>query len=155
MARPFIGQTPSKGWSYNLPIGGSFMRISTLLLFLFLSGLLLAGVAPARGQATADSLPAESSHATWAIPQTKLDFANGNDLAIDQYQLPKAWNESLERLALDKVGPARDQICYTMRSYKVERAERFQDSTGRMQYSTCQPSSRFDVKNADERVTIP
>jgi hypothetical protein len=117
------------------------MRISTLLLVV--SGLLVASVAPAHGQATVDSLQ--------SIPSLKFDLADADGLAIDSYRLPKR----LERFTLDNVGPAQDQVCYTMRSYKVERTERVEESTAPMKYSTCQPSSGFDVKNADERVAIP
>jgi hypothetical protein len=114
------------------------MRISTLLLFLFLSALLMVGVAPARGQATVDSL--------------NFDLAKVDDLAIDQYRLPKHWEQRLGRLAMGDVKPAQDEVCYTMRSYKVERTERMDESTKPMKYSVCLPSSGFDVKNADESV---
>jgi hypothetical protein len=117
------------------------MRISTLLLFV--SGLLVAGVASARGQATVDSLQ--------SIPSLKFDFANADGMAIDSYRLP----EPLERFTMDNARSAQDQVCYTMRSYKVERTERSDESTAPMKYSTCQPSSGFDVKNADERVVEP
>jgi hypothetical protein len=116
------------------------MRISTLLLFL--SGLVLAGVAPARGQATADSLQ--------SIPSLKFDLANVDDIAVDQYRLPKR----PERFTMNNFA-AQDQVCYTMRSYKVERTERMDESTQPLQYSTCQPSSGFDVKNADVHVVGP
>jgi hypothetical protein len=121
------------------------MRISTLLLFVF--GLLLVGAASARGQSAVDSLQ--------SAPSLKFELANADGMAIDQYRLPKQWNETLGRLALDNVGPAQDEVCYTMRSYKVERTERSDESTQPMKYSICQPSSGFDVKNADERVEIP
>jgi hypothetical protein len=129
------------------------MRISTL--FLFFSGLLVAAVGPARGQATADSLQLESSQVASAIPTVKFDLANADSVAIDQYRLPKPWDESLGRLALHNVRPEQDQVCYTMRSYKVERTERVNESTQPMTYSTCQPSTRFDVKNADVHVVGP
>jgi hypothetical protein len=129
------------------------MRISTLLLFL--SGLLIAGVASGHGQSSADSLPSESSHATWVLPSTKIDFANADDVEINRYPLRKRWDESLGRFTMDNIQPPQDQVCYTMRSYKVERTERSSDSTEPMQYSTCQPSSGFDVKNADIHVIGP
>jgi hypothetical protein len=129
------------------------MRISTLLLFL--SGLLAAGVAPARGQATADSLQLESSQTVSPIPSLKFDLANADSMAIDQYRLPKPWDDSLGRLALDNVRPEQDQVCYTLRSYKVEKTERVNESTQPMKYSTCQPSTKFDVKNADVHVVGP
>ena len=92
---------------------------------------------------------------TQSIPSLKFDLANVDSMAIDQYRLPEYFYRRLGRFTIDNVGPAQDQVCYTMRSYKVERTERVDDSIGAMQYSTCQPSSGFDVKNADERVAIP
>jgi hypothetical protein len=129
------------------------MRISTLLLSL--SGLLMAGVAPVRGQAAVDSLQLESSQATSSIPSFKFELTNADHIAIDQYRLPKHWDESLGRLATENIGREQDPVCYTMRSYKVERTEQVDESLGLMNYSTCQPSSRFDLKDADERMAIP
>jgi hypothetical protein len=131
------------------------MRISTLLLFLFLSGLVVAGVAPARGQSTVDALQSESSRATWVVPSTNLDLASAHDLAIDQYRLRKHWDENLGHFTIDNIRPAHAQVCYTMRTYKVEGSERYNDATEPMKYSTCQPSSGFDVKNADVHVVEP
>jgi hypothetical protein len=127
------------------------MRISSLLLLL--SGLLMAGVVPARGQAPSDLLPLNSSQAKWVSPSTKLDLSSVDDVAVNESRL--RWDESLRRFTIDNVQPAQDQVCYTMRSYKVERTERVDDSTQPMQYSTCQPSSGFDVKNADVHVVEP
>jgi hypothetical protein len=117
------------------------MRISTLVLFLF--GLLVAGVAPAPGQTADDSLQ--------SVPSLKFDLANADGLAIDHYR----WDESLAHLTVDNIRPAQDQVCYTMRSYKVERTERMNESKAPMKYSSCQPSSGFDVKNADVDVAGP
>jgi hypothetical protein len=119
------------------------MRISTLLLFL--SGLFI--VAPARSQAEDES--------GQSIPSLKFNLANADGVAIDQYQLPELWNRRLGRLAMDNVGTEQDQVCYTMRSYRVERTERVDESTQPLKYSRCQSSSEFDLKNADERVVEP
>jgi hypothetical protein len=43
---------------------------------------------------------------------------------------------------------AADDTCYTMRSYVVERDDPASDAVRPKGYSTCQPSSRFDLKNA-------
>jgi hypothetical protein len=119
------------------------MRIPILLLF----GLLVAAVAPVHGQATVDSLQ--------SIPSLKFDLANADDMAIDQYRLPQKYAYHLDRLLSNDAPEGKDQVCYTMRSYKVERTERIDESTAPMKYSTCLPSSGFDVKKADESVVEP
>jgi hypothetical protein len=40
----------------------------------------------------------------------------------------------------------RDSVCYTMRSYIVARENRDSDSTKLVGYSTCQPSSRYELR---------
>jgi hypothetical protein len=117
------------------------MRISTLLLFL--SALFLTSVTPVGAQTPDDSLQ--------SAPSLKFDRANADGSALDHYR----WDGNLARFRIDNVRSAQDQICYTIRSYKVERTERMDDSTEPMKYSVCQPSSGFEVKNADESVILP
>jgi hypothetical protein len=46
---------------------------------------------------------------------------------------------------------ANDNVCYTMRSYKVKRKERFAEGErGPTGYSTCQSASSFHIRWADE-----
>jgi len=46
---------------------------------------------------------------------------------------------------------ANDNVCYTMRSYKVKRKERFAEGErGRSGYSTCEKASNFHVRSADD-----
>jgi hypothetical protein len=40
----------------------------------------------------------------------------------------------------------RDKVCYTMRSYIVSRENRDSDSTKLVGYSTCQPSSKYELR---------
>jgi hypothetical protein len=42
-----------------------------------------------------------------------------------------------------------DEDCYTIRSYVVARDEKNSDSTHLVRSSTCQPATRFQMKNAD------
>jgi len=39
-----------------------------------------------------------------------------------------------------------DGVCYTMRSYIVARENRVSDSTTLVGYSTCQPSSKYELR---------
>ena len=47
--------------------------------------------------------------------------------------------------------PEADTICYTMRSYVVARDAKDSDATHPAGYSTCQPSNRYQLKNAQGR----
>ena len=43
-----------------------------------------------------------------------------------------------------------DSLCYTIRSYVVERDDKDSDTTHPVRSSTCQPSRRYALKNADQ-----
>lgn len=48
-----------------------------------------------------------------------------------------------------------DTFCYAIRSYKVARDNPQSDSTHAVEYSTCQPATRFRMYTAEERVLSP
>ena len=127
------------------------MRISNLPV-LFLAGLLMAEVASAGEQAQPTALPAASS-----APFTDSDYLSKpeSNKAVDQYLLLRKYSSKFHGLGNHNATPVQDEVCYTMRSYKVERQERSSDATQPTQYSTCQPSSRFDVKNATDSIFVP
>jgi len=50
---------------------------------------------------------------------------------------------------------APDETCFSMRSYVVEREQPGSDSVTPKEYSTCQPSSKFDLKRAVAPVSEP
>jgi hypothetical protein len=57
------------------------------------------------------------------------------------------WHRSdLHNLGSIHIEDDRDKVCYTMRSYVVEREDRDSDSTKLVGYSTCQPSSRYELR---------
>lgn len=47
-----------------------------------------------------------------------------------------------------------DATCYSIRAYRVTRDDPYSDSTRPAGYSTCQPATRFQVKEADDRQEI-
>ena len=56
------------------------------------------------------------------------------------------------------LGPtlAQSDVCYSIRGYRVTRDDPASDSTRPAGYSTCQPATRFDVKDAgDLREIVP
>jgi hypothetical protein len=129
------------------------MRISNLPV-LFLAGLLMADVASAGEQAQSTALPAASSSLSLFTDSDDSPKPESN-MAVDQYRLLRKYSSKFHRLLANNATPVQDEVCYTMRSYKVERKERSSDATPPTQYSTCQPSSRFDVKNATDSIFVP
>jgi hypothetical protein len=78
---------------------------------------------------------------------------------------PDLLNSGAKAIAIDKFRPANERpqfdfrnlgsihlpedatkVCYTMRSYIVAREDRDSDSTRLVGYSTCQPSSNYEMR---------
>lgn len=117
------------------------MRIPGMLLAL-LFGLASLGAAPAsdQSQATsgsvAPSVNADSlNSAAEAMPIGKFYPAN-----------ERLYNFDLPNLGSIHIEEERDNVCYTMRSYIVARENRDSDSTKLVGYSTCQPSSKYELR---------
>jgi hypothetical protein len=136
------------------------MRLSGLLI-LSLSGLLMAGAVAASAQSSSASVPSNSSQSASLAPSNSFDLLQepATSLAIDQYRLPQGWRaHHLDRFTTN---PAQDEVCYTMRSYKASKKERFDDTNSDAnhdsnsdseqpaEYSTCQAASTYNMKNAD------
>ncbi len=117
------------------------MRIPGILLAL-LFGLASLGAAPASGQSQA----APGSVA----PSGKSDLLNSAAGASPIGKFHPA-NQRLHNFDLRNLGSIhieedRDNVCYTMRSYIVARENRDSDSTKLVGYSTCQPSSKYELR---------
>ena len=117
------------------------MRIPGILLAL-LFGLASLGAAPASDQSqaasgsVATSVKADSlNSAAKAMPIDKFRPANERPHNFDPRNLGSIHIEE-----------KRDSVCYTMRSYIVARENRDSDSTKLVGYSTCQPSSRYELR---------
>jgi hypothetical protein len=117
------------------------MRILGILPAL-LFGLAFQGAAQASdlSQAApgsvATSVKADSlSSAAEAMPIGKFHPAN-----------ERPHNFDLRNLGSIHIEEKRDSVCYTMRSYIVARENRGSDSTNLVGYSTCQPSSKYELR---------
>jgi len=114
------------------------MRVPGILLAL-LFGLASLGAAPASGQSqAAPSSVAPSdlrNSAAEASPIGKFHSAN-----------ERLHNFDLRNLGSVHIEEDRDNVCYTMRSYIVARENRNSDSTMLVGYSTCQPSSKYELR---------
>ena len=116
------------------------MQIPGLVALLF--GLASLGAAPASDQSqaasgsVATSVKADSlNSAAKAMPIDKFRPANERPHNFDPRNLGSIHIEE-----------KRDSVCYTMRSYIVARENRDSDSTKLVGYSTCQPSSRYELR---------
>jgi hypothetical protein len=115
------------------------MRSPRILLALLFATTSLG--APAIGQ----SQPAPNS----AAPTVKSYFLNG---AADATKIAKSHPTNGHRHKLNRrnlgsiLEEDRDNVCYTMRSYIMARENRDSDSTKLVGYSTCQPSSKYELR---------
>jgi hypothetical protein len=64
------------------------------------------------------------------------------------------WNAKAPSQFRKRVVAQRDVTCLSIRSYRVTRDDPSSDTTRLVGYSTCQPSTRFQVKQADDRQEI-
>jgi len=115
-------------------------------LFLFL----IAGLSVCNARAADES----SQPATLDL-NNQMFASSGEQAAL----LQSPWDNSLSTKSIHLYGvlepgvleaDANDNVCYTMRSYKVKRKERFAEGErGRSGYSTCEKASNFHVRSAD------
>jgi len=146
------------------------MYIPRLLL---LSLLISLSAATAVAQSSPDN-SSDSSHPASAQPQNaqasagafqfQLPFlADGQRLSHNEGTVQgtvQQGNDSVSMGPLDSrmhilTLPRDDKTCYTIRAYRVARASPDSDSTRPAGYSTCQPTTRFQLKEAvDSREVI-
>jgi hypothetical protein len=117
---------------------------------LALTLLISVWVAPVAAQSSADKSPAPRSFPVLS--------RNGQaSIRNDQFQPPSRLDginlpdiiPPPEVRAHDLGPPQSDVTCYFMLSYHVTRDDRESDSTRPADYSTCQPTTRFQVKDAE------
>jgi hypothetical protein len=143
------------------------MRIPRLLVF---SLLISVCAAPAVAQSAADNIPGSFFS---ELPGALSQDARAS-LRLDPIQLPI----EIDRLYFQNAKPAaaeagkhdgnikapsrlqkrvfsqNDTTCLSIRSYRVRRDDPESDTTRLVGYSTCQPATKFQVKEATERQEI-
>jgi hypothetical protein len=112
-------------------------------------GPILGGSLPLPLKLNSSATPSEP----WRIiPTQSAGFDSGQN-PLDPALLDQV---AKAQMALDLAQSARtldaDSTCYAIRSYRVARDSKDSDSTHPAGYSTCRPSNRYQVKNADLRV---
>jgi hypothetical protein len=144
---------------------------------LVLSLLISACVVPTAAQSPSDNIPGSFySEPLGVLPPDALaslpliPIQLPIDIDIDRLYLPhakseaagasehdwtfKPWPQSRARVLTPRVLTQKDATCYSIRSYRVTRDDPASDTTRLVGYSTCQPSTRFQVKEANERQEI-
>jgi hypothetical protein len=139
---------------------------------LILSLLISACVVPTAAQSPSDNIPGSFySEPLGVLPPDALaslpliPIQLPIDIDIDRLYLPHAKSEAAGASEHDwtfkpwpqspaRVLPQKDATCYSIRSYRVTRDDPASDTTRLVSYSTCQPSTKFQVKEANERQEI-
>ena len=120
--------------------------------FLVLSLVLSLGVGPLAAQSMLDNQEQSSVPPQGAPPGLRIgplqDFhLHGTTPAPEIYQDIPAPGTYRKILPHDQS----EVTCYSIRGYRVTRDDSESDSTRPSGYSTCQPSDRFQVKDAGEQ----
>jgi hypothetical protein len=106
--------------------------------------LVLLGCAAAAAQSSPGASSASQPLPALFVPQAKADF----DFAFPSGSRPHAADPG-------QASPNQsDRTCYSIRSYRVTRNHPDSDSTRPAAYSTCQPASRFQVKETGDAPEI-
>jgi hypothetical protein len=116
------------------------MRIPSALLALVL-GFASSGAVSAAEQ--------PQSLLYFPAPSVKSDLLNSAAEAIPIDKFHRANERSkfdFRNLGSIHLAADGDKVCYTMRSYIVARESRGSDSTKPVDYSICQPSSKYELK---------
>jgi hypothetical protein len=143
------------------------MCITRLLL---LSLLISVCAVSAAAQSPSENIPGSFySEPVGALPQDALAHLRLDPIQqpidIDRLYLPYSkpevdragehdWNIKVPPLSHKRVLDQNDATCYSIRSYRVTRDDPQSDMTRPAGYSTCQPSTKFQVKEAGERQEI-
>jgi hypothetical protein len=137
---------------------------------LLILSLISACAVPAAAQFPSDNIPGSFySEPPGALPpdarvNIRLDPSQ-RPINTDRLYLPyakpetarsgeHAWNMKLPAQFRKRVVAQDDATCYSIRSYRVTRDDPASDTTRPVAYSTCQPATKFQVKEAGERQEI-
>ena len=117
------------------------MRIPGILLALpFVLASLWASAASNPSHAAPSSVASsvKSDLRTYAAEASPIDESHPGNQRLRYLHLRSLDSRYIEQ--------DRDRVCYTMRSYMVARESRNSDSTELVGYSTCQPSSKYELR---------
>jgi hypothetical protein len=121
------------------------MRIPSILLAL-LFGLTSLGASPV----TDNSKPTPNPAAASVESRLLNGAAEPVPIGKSHPAIERQHNFNLRNLGSTLGEDDRDNVCYTMRSYIMSRESRDSDSTKLVGYSTCQPSSKYELRTTGE-----
>jgi hypothetical protein len=147
------------------------MPISRLLPVLLLVVIAVCA-AQVAAQSSAEKTPAAIQSADFAQQNSSssgdlpllfpnLQIEQGSAEPLDRIHVgeysPRSTQLSVPRFLLRNQDPQSldDNLCYSMRSYKVARDDSQSDSTHAAGYSTCQPAARFHTHTIELRNSPP
>ena len=102
------------------------------------------------------STPAATPSEPWRIiPDQPLYSPKQNSpdsMRVDQFKADRDFNplDPIPETNLSSDTAQSDATCFAIRSYVMARDNKDSDSTHPVRYSTCQPASRYHVRNADK-----
>jgi|HubBroStandDraft_6_1064221.scaffolds.fasta_scaffold339893_2 hypothetical protein len=121
--------------------------------FLALPLVLSLGVGPLAAQSTLDNheqpFPPQSAQPGLRIGPLQDFHLHGTTPEPETYRITPAPG------TYRKTFPSDQSTCYSIRGYRITRDDPESDSTRPSGYSTCQPSDRFEVKDAGEQQILP
>jgi hypothetical protein len=135
-------------------------RLLSLTILIAVTSTLAAQSSPEKNPAGAPSAKAGPSNSSASTdkhspnPETGLNLLTALDrIRIGEYspQLSQFGTPRIVRIDPDWQAQ-NDNLCYTMRSYKVARDEPQSDSTHAAGYSTCQPAARFHTHSIEREI---
>jgi len=139
---------------------------------LVLSLMISACVVSAAAQSPSDNIPGSfDSEPLGALPPDAvasirlIPIQPPMDIDIDRLNLPYAkpetaragrhdWNTDVPSQLRKHARAREDATCLSIRSYRVTRDDPGSDVTRPVGYSTCQPATKFQVKEAGERQEV-
>ena len=129
------------------------MTFSRAFLLLLLTGITTVGYSQAKPQTS----PTSTDNQIFELADSNSNQSVLPNLT-DPFSRPDASSGTLqlEAPALGVESRADvNEVCYTMRSYKVKRAERLNDNqSGVRGYSTCEMASSYRLRSADSKASV-
>ena len=123
------------------------MSTSRLLAF----ALAISGCAAAAAQSSPSTNSASQTLPALSLPHAKAETVRAGEL---EFAFPPGSHPYARDPRLAPDPRPNDRTCYSIRSYRVTRDHPDSDSTRLAGYSTCQPASRFQVKETVNSLEI-
>jgi hypothetical protein len=126
------------------------MSLFRLLPF---SLLIAAGVATSAAQSLPENTPSVMQSGQLSSSSSSADRSSPMDRILSGDYTPRLSQFSVpHKFIVDQDGQPTDNLCLTMRTYKVARDDPHSDSTHAAGYSTCTSAARFQMRTTEFRI---